>query len=147
MFNKYHILMFIYLISDANTMNPVREDVPESDLQRYDCGETEQPIHKLKEEKIEPSKAKKITRKTKRNLQNVDKPIPKRAKIDEQCIENIRYKNVMHMPQFDARENAMRCKFEGCTGKTHFYCKSCKVHLCIVKKRNCFEAYHTESDE
>lgn len=64
----------------------------------------------------------------------------KRAKSDDEP----RYKNVDHIVFVDPREHAMRCKLLGCDGKTHFYCKTCDKHLCILKDRNCFAKYHTK---
>lgn len=88
------------------------------------------------------SKSRKSTRQSKRK-EDIDEIKSKRTKIDKES-SGIRYKNVMHIPQFDPRENSMRCKLEGCNGKTHFYCKTCKIHLCIVKTRNCYEEYHNK---
>ncbi|CAK9827646.1 hypothetical protein ANTRET_LOCUS5324 [Anthophora retusa] len=52
------------------------------------------------------------------------------------------YDNVDHMPQIDNKKEATRCKLPLCKGRTHFYCDKCRVHLCLVKKRNCFERFH-----
>lgn len=51
--------------------------------------------------------------------------------------EDIRYDNVDHFPNTCDRE---RCKL--CQKKTIFICTKCKMHLCIVKERNCFYTFH-----
>lgn len=67
----------------------------------------------------------------------------KRSKLQQSPTSSNRYENNRHMPRFDSRKNAMRCK-GGCEGKTHIYCADCKVHLCVFRERNCFEKYHTK---
>uniref|UniRef100_A0A8P4FX73 PiggyBac transposable element-derived protein domain-containing protein n=1 Tax=Dicentrarchus labrax TaxID=13489 RepID=A0A8P4FX73_DICLA len=52
---------------------------------------------------------------------------------------DVRKDGIDHFPTWEARQ---RCKH--CTGNhfTHVYCGKCKVHLCLNKDRNCFQAYH-----
>lgn len=40
-----------------------------------------------------------------------------------------------------------RCKNEDCKKITHTHCSKCKVHLCLVKNRNCFLDYHNLIDD
>lgn len=39
-------------------------------------------------------------------------------------------------------DTRQRCKNEGCKFKSFIVCEKCNVHLC-VKKRNCFDLFHT----
>lgn len=57
------------------------------------------------------------------------KPDPK-MKFDKKC----------HFPILTNRE--VRCKNEKCGKKTLVFCVKCKVHLCLVGKRNCFLEFH-----
>lgn len=51
---------------------------------------------------------------------------------------------VDHLPHVDDRGNGhqTRCKYPGCSGKTNFFCKKCRVHLCLTKIKMCFTKYH-----
>ncbi|XP_043263908.1 piggyBac transposable element-derived protein 3-like [Colletes gigas] len=61
---------------------------------------------------------------------------------EKRPIREIQHDNVDHMPQIDDKKEATRCKMPLCKGRTHFYCDKCRVHLCLVKERNCFERFH-----
>lgn len=61
---------------------------------------------------------------------------------EKRPIREIQHDNVDHMPQIDDKKEATRCKMSLCKGRTHFYCDKCRVHLCLVKERNCFERFH-----
>jgi Transposase IS4 len=50
-----------------------------------------------------------------------------------------------HMPQYDVKKEASRCKRQCCYGKTHIYCDKCQVHYCFVPGRNCFAIAHRDS--
>ncbi|CAK9804372.1 hypothetical protein ANTQUA_LOCUS4062 [Anthophora quadrimaculata] len=65
----------------------------------------------------------------------------KKQKVQGPMTE-IQYDNVDHMPQIDDKKEATRCKLPLCKGRTHFYCNKCRDHLCLAKKRNCFERFH-----
>lgn len=45
-----------------------------------------------------------------------------------------------HAIAFDTKKSSSRCK--QCQRTTHVECLKCGVHLCFVKGRNCFNAYH-----
>lgn len=49
-----------------------------------------------------------------------------------------------HLPAYDDNKEATRCKLKGCTQRSHFFCKKCNVHLCIVKGRICFTEFHSK---
>lgn len=48
----------------------------------------------------------------------------------------------IHMPYYDNKLSASRCKSPDCKQLTHAYCGRCQKHLCFNRKRNCFQAYH-----
>lgn len=54
----------------------------------------------------------------------------------------IQYDTVDHLPEYDKKKEATRCKKTGCKGKTHVYCKKCEIHLCFTSDRNCFRTFH-----
>jgi hypothetical protein len=64
-------------------------------------------------------------------------------KVDEKPLEEVKKDNYGHFPEYDDRTEAVRCKVEGCKGRTHVYCLKCKCHLCFTKKSNCFLKFHT----
>lgn len=47
-----------------------------------------------------------------------------------------------HFPVLERVGNSVRCKKEGCRYKTFVSCYKCKVHLCLIKDRNCFKKFH-----
>ena len=54
---------------------------------------------------------------------------------------DIRKDSVGHFPYFEEKQQRCHhCK----TGYTSIQCSKCKVHLCLVKKRNCFTDFHTD---
>lgn len=56
--------------------------------------------------------------------------------------------SINHMPGTDHKKR-VRCKFEGCSLTSSYYCMECDVHLCIksdsenTQEKNCFLKYHT----
>lgn len=52
----------------------------------------------------------------------------------------IRFDKQCHFLVLTSRE--VRCKNEECKKKTSVFCVKCKVHLCLVKNRNCFIKFH-----
>lgn len=67
----------------------------------------------------------------------------KRVKEEQRPSTAIRKDTVDHLPQFDQKKDATRCKNKCCKGKTHVFCLKCNVHLCLSSKRNCFFEFHT----
>lgn len=54
---------------------------------------------------------------------------------------DIRKDRVGHFPHFaDKQQRCHHCK----TGYSSIQCSKCKVHLCLVKKRNCFADFHAD---
>lgn len=61
---------------------------------------------------------------------------------DARPLPEVQYDMVDHMPNYDEKTEATRCKRPCCTGKTHVFCDKCNIHLCFVPHRNCFKAAH-----
>lgn len=64
-------------------------------------------------------------------------PTPSKKRCQEyRPIKEIRLDGIGHFPDFDDKptHSQTRCKFPNCAGKTHIFCKKCKIHLCIQKK-------------
>jgi hypothetical protein len=61
---------------------------------------------------------------------------------EKRPAEEIQNDQTDHLPLIDDSKEATRCKNPGCKGRTHFYCHKCKVHLCLVKNRNCFVTFY-----
>jgi len=69
-------------------------------------------------------------------------PVPSRRRVETRPLREIQSDRVDHMPQFDDQKEATRCKKTGCKGRTHVFCDKCKVHLCLLKIRNCYSDFH-----
>ncbi|XP_072392146.1 uncharacterized protein [Diabrotica undecimpunctata] len=52
--------------------------------------------------------------------------------------------NFGHIPEFNSKKEATRCKNTDCNGSSHVFCTKCKIHLCLIKARNCFAAFHEQ---
>lgn len=71
-----------------------------------------------------------------------DAPPRMRAPNERPPIEEVQTDMLDHMPNYDTKKEATRCKLPGCSGKTHVYCDKCNVHFCFVSQRNCFKNAH-----
>lgn len=67
---------------------------------------------------------------------------PRQQHVDKKPLEEVRKDQLSHYPEYDDRVEAIRCKYEDCTGRTHVYCVKCNCHLCFTKKKNCFRKFH-----
>ncbi|XP_007562569.1 piggyBac transposable element-derived protein 3-like [Poecilia formosa] len=47
-----------------------------------------------------------------------------------------------HLPEVADLKNPMRCRQQGCAGKSRVRCLTCNVFLCLQSRRNCYEAFH-----
>ncbi|XP_025194766.1 piggyBac transposable element-derived protein 3-like [Melanaphis sacchari] len=58
-------------------------------------------------------------------------------KVDSQRpTDAVRTDTIDHLPEFDDRKYATKCKNKKCEGRrTHVYCLKCNVHLCLDKKK------------
>ena len=72
---------------------------------------------------------------------------PKRSRLgtEKRPAEDVQYDNTDHMPQFDIKKEATRCKLQECKSRSHIYCDKCNVHLCLTSKKNCFATFHRKS--
>ncbi|KAG5881325.1 hypothetical protein JTB14_020278 [Gonioctena quinquepunctata] len=75
---------------------------------------------------------------------DIDSPIPVKKKFEARPFIEMRYDGYNHIPIVDERKENSRCKLEGCKNKTHMLCIKCKVHLCLMKGRNCFSKFHSK---
>lgn len=71
-------------------------------------------------------------------------PAPQRQRITAEVrpSREIQYDTVDHLPDYDTKHEATRCKNPLCKGKTHVFCLKCKIHLCFTGARNCFKSFH-----
>lgn len=69
-------------------------------------------------------------------------PIPRRKPTEVRPLQEIQKDHVDHLPHFDTKKEATRCKLTGCKGRSHIFCNKCQVHLCLVRNRNCFVDFH-----
>lgn len=65
-----------------------------------------------------------------------------RSKMTKKPPKEIRYDRTDHLPGYHANPSRRRCRLEGCSLKTNYYCIKCNVNLCVEEK-NCFIAFHT----
>lgn len=69
----------------------------------------------------------------------------KKSKYESRPSSGIRLDSVDHLPVHCGQKESGRCKKEGCkSGRSHFICNKCNVHLCLGKQRNCFFEFHTQ---
>lgn len=55
-----------------------------------------------------------------------------------------RYDKYNHLPVFDELSRGRKCRLESCSSTTKVRCTKCDVYLCILRKQNCFYAYHVK---
>ena len=68
-------------------------------------------------------------------------PLVRRKVPTPAPVDDIRYDNVAHWPEFREKKNKCRlCK----TGTRRVYCKKCDLCLCLNNSRNCFVTYHSK---
>lgn len=74
-----------------------------------------------------------------------ESPVPnKKSKIETRPLDIVKFDTVDHIPDHDGKKEPTRCKNPGCTsGRSHYFCLKCKVHLCLCRQRNCFKQFHT----
>lgn len=73
---------------------------------------------------------------------SLDEAVQRFAAKERLPIEEVRTDMMDHMPNFDNKKEATRCKLPHCSGRTHVFCDKCKVHYCFVPTRNCFMNAH-----
>lgn len=67
----------------------------------------------------------------------------KRSKYEQRPLKCVQQDMIDHLPIHDGKQEPTRCKNTKC-GKyrSHFFCKKCKIHLCLNQSRNCFFEFH-----
>ena len=59
----------------------------------------------------------------------------KRKSLVPEFVENVRYDNIAHWPEYcESKSNCRYCK----SGTGRVYCKKCSLCLCLINARNCF---------
>ncbi|XP_023212917.1 uncharacterized protein LOC111615713 [Centruroides sculpturatus] len=67
----------------------------------------------------------------------------KRRAITPHPSQAKRKKGALHMPEIASDDKNHRCRMPRCNSvRARVFCTVCKVHLCLVTRRNCFKAYH-----
>lgn len=55
----------------------------------------------------------------------------------------VRSSGALHLPEKPVGAKLSRCRLPGCQhSKCRFWCKTCKVFLCLTSTRNCFKKFH-----
>lgn len=72
-----------------------------------------------------------------------DKHQYKQQAQDLRPLPEVQFDLVDHMPAYDDKNEASRCKRLHRTGKTHVFCDNRNLHLCFVPSRNGFKAAYT----
>lgn len=74
--------------------------------------------------------------------EQVPEPSKKKKQPAARPLNETRYDGVGHFPVFVEQKHQVRCKMEGCTGKTYILCTKCKLNLCLNREKNCFLSFH-----
>lgn len=61
--------------------------------------------------------------------------------VGEEVTDAVRRDGVFHIPE-NVADRGRTCKLPGCKKRTRYWCKKCRVYLCIKKDGNCFELFH-----
>lgn len=109
----------------------------------------EKPKPAQKEQMIEDTSLKNVSptiptsRKRVRSSPEQKMSLKRQCKSEKRPDSEVRYNNVKHLPVID-KSSLVRCKKEGCQGKSYVSCSHCKVSLClnIISNRNCFKDFH-----
>lgn len=72
-----------------------------------------------------------------------DKHQYKQQAQDLRPLPEVQFDLVDHMPAYDDKNEASRCKRLHRTGKTHVFCDNRNLHSCFVPSRNGFKAAYT----
>jgi len=76
-----------------------------------------------------------------RKMFDDDEPLPKRRKSVKIPAVPQRTSAAKHLPEMTDVTNSMRCRLDGCSGKSKVRCIACKVFLCMTSDRNCFRNF------
>lgn len=69
--------------------------------------------------------------------------LPNKRKVVPLPSDALRYTGALHLPERPLGAKLSRCRMPGCSSpKCRFWCKTCKVFLCLTSTRNCFKMFH-----
>lgn len=68
--------------------------------------------------------------------------LPKRTKVTSMPPSEVRLDKYGHFPEHVPLKSQMRCRNQGCSGKTRVRCTKCDLFLCLLN-RNCFLDFHS----
>lgn len=68
--------------------------------------------------------------------------VPKRTKVTAIPPNEVRLDMHGHFPEHVPLKSQMRCRNQGCSGKTRIRCTKCDLFLCLLN-RNCFVDFHS----
>ncbi|KAL3219426.1 hypothetical protein MRX96_030440 [Rhipicephalus microplus] len=68
--------------------------------------------------------------------------LPKRTKVTSMLPSEVRLDKYGHFPEHVPLKSQMRCRNQGCSGKTRVRCTKCDLFLCLLN-RNCFLDFHS----
>jgi len=91
-------------------------------------------------------KTKKVSRDERSSSDDEEASRPvKRSKTSVIPPTDVRTTGNEHLPicSVNDKNSYMRCRNQGCTKKTRFYCVKCKLYLCISPERQCFFEFHS----
>ncbi|XP_062849144.1 piggyBac transposable element-derived protein 3 [Trichomycterus rosablanca] len=75
--------------------------------------------------------------------ENAHRPQPsKRSRVTPVPHVSVRTTSAVHLPEMVDLKNPMRCRGQGCSGKSRVRCMTCNVFLCLQSGRNCYAAFH-----
>ncbi|KAH9380006.1 hypothetical protein HPB48_006176 [Haemaphysalis longicornis] len=69
-------------------------------------------------------------------------PVPKRTKVMAIPPNEVRLNMHGHFPEHVPLNSQMRCRNQGCSGKTRLRCIKCDLFLCLLN-RNWFVDFHS----
>ena len=76
--------------------------------------------------------------------EDAPRPAAKRQRTVPIPSTHARYSGSKHLPFMEVVKYAMRCRMDGCKGKTKVKCVECGLFLCVTTERNCFYDFHTD---
>ncbi|CAH0401630.1 unnamed protein product [Chilo suppressalis] len=132
------IFLGLYIIMDCKTCN-----IPSTDV--LDLLHFRQRVAQALIKMGHPIPSRKRGRPASGGSSPVNLPVTRkrhRFRTEIRPASEIQYDTVDHLPEYDQKKEATRCKNPGCKGKTHVYCLKCEIHLCFTSERNCFPKFH-----
>lgn len=133
-------LLIDKIVEDTIPQNPCSYgDVNEENTTKTESVNQHNNSNNVQETKPQPLK------RPLQSSENTENTVPsKRGKREKKTPLSVRFgHSSTHFPVID-KTRVVRCKNEGCLGKSYVRCPTCDVHLCfcIQDNRNCFTDYH-----